>query len=96
MNRIVKLQRPESGALDSARVLELGELWQQAMRWGLPNLYTHAAERGYPIRFSGGITRSVGKSELNTSHQTFGTPEQALMHAIAEAELWGLPELIDG
>lgn len=93
MTKLAKLLRPDPVSIDSARVLELGELWQQAMRWGLPTLFTHAAERGHPIRFSGGITRSVGKSELQTSHKTFGTPEQALMHAIAEAELWGLPEL---
>ena len=80
-------------AIDTARALELGDLWRQAMRWGLPSLTTFPAERGFPVRFSTGIKRQVGKSELKTSHKTFERPERALLHAIEEAELWGLPEL---
>lgn len=80
-----------------ARKMELGELWLECEEWGAVNVFTHPAHvlmgRQIPKKYSAKITRHVGESKLETSHKAVPTPEQALLHALEEAELWGLPRL---
>ena len=64
----------------------LTALWTKAQTLGRPNLFTSA---------SGGISavimRGVGAAgQLSTSFATYETAEEAMRHAIAEAEQWEL------
>lgn len=77
-----------AGAVRQAVHLELGGLFREALKHGGASVRT--LDNG---RFSATITRGLGKSELRTGFATHATPEKALLAAIEEARLWGLPDL---
>ncbi len=77
-----------NAASKPARVFTIDSLWYECAKHGRVSIYT--LENG---KISADIERNVGKSKLKTSHKSFQTAEKALLHALLEAEEWGLPEL---
>jgi len=79
------------GESGRAEVLELSGLYREALRHGLPKIWTSDI-RGVPKHVCS-IRRALGNSELTTASHWEDTPERALLKAIEDAEAWGLPLL---
>lgn len=75
-------------AAGSAQPFELGDLFREAMKHGAPRVTTHGDHA-----FCARIERQLGNSLLVTGFKTYSTPERAMLAAIEEARLWGLPDL---
>lgn len=89
MSRDLEVIRNQGAPITrKARPVEMGELFREGMKFGAVRIYTH--DSGV---FSVTIERALGASTVKTGFKTFSTPERALLHALEEAELWGLPEL---
>lgn len=72
-----------------ARPFDLGGLFREALKHGRPNVYLS----NYKNLFCAYIERQLGASKLQTKPHYFDTPESALLAAVEEADLWGLPDL---
>lgn len=73
-----------------ARAMELGALWREALTFGHPHLtlMSDGLHGAY-------IVRPLGNSKVETKYCKEDSPERALLKAIMEAELWGLPKIED-
>ena len=80
-----------STELKVAYPLEMGDLFRMALKHGRVSIYCPDSQILPP--YAASIQRGLGNSKLETKAHYKSTPEQALLEAIKEAELWGLPDL---
>lgn len=77
-----------NAASGTAKRLDLSELFREALKHGAPRISTFNDGT-----FSARISRNLGNSEIATGFEAYSTPERAMLAAIEEALLWGLPDL---
>lgn len=84
MRNVIGSERPKLVAAE----ISLSQLWRDALKHGHPWIWLN--QNGEAVAK---IDRPLGNSKVETKHCRADTPERALLEAIQEAELWGLPAL---